>query len=82
MFCLPQKKAELLLSCHYKTVKHSLTDNIVPAKVLKARLKANNINISEQEMDIIICHLRKEGKVSVHILDNEEQVMWCVKLIV
>ena len=69
-----QKKAEKVLSCHYQSVKHSITDNIVPEKVLKARLKASNIELSEQEFEIVICQLRKDRLLSVHLSENGEKV--------
>ncbi|CAB3981770.1 charged multivesicular body 7-like [Paramuricea clavata] len=69
-----KKKAEKVLSCHYQSVKHSITDNIVPEKVLKARLKASNVELSQQEFEIVICQLRKERLVSVHLLENGEKV--------
>ena len=63
-----------MLSCHHQTANHSPTDNIVPEKVLKARLLANNLKLSDQELDIIICQLRKERKVSVHVSESGEKV--------
>ena len=55
-------------------MKHSITDSIVPEKVLKARLCASNIELSEKEFEIVTCQLRKEKLVSVHLLQNEEKV--------
>jgi hypothetical protein len=46
----------------------------VPEKVLKARLKASNVELSQQEFEIVICQLRKERLVSVHLLESGEKV--------
>ena len=56
-------------------MKHAITDNIVPEKVIKTRLKASNIELSDQEFEIVICQLRKERLVSVHVLESEEKVL-------
>ena len=62
------------MSCHYQSVKHPITDNIVPENVLKARLKASNFELSDQEFEIVICQLRKEKLVSLHLLESGEKV--------
>ena len=46
----------------------------MPEKVLKTRLHANSIELSEQEFEIVICQLRKDRLVSVHMLENNEKV--------
>ena len=75
LFHFLQKKAEKVLSCHYQTVKHSITDNIVPEKVLKTRIKASNVELTEQEFEIVVCQLRKERLLSVQLLESGEKVM-------
>ncbi|XP_046850097.1 charged multivesicular body protein 7-like isoform X2 [Xenia sp. Carnegie-2017] len=69
-----EKKAERILSYHYQYVKHSTTDNIIPENVLKSRLKAGNLELSEHEFEVVICQLRKEKKLSVHVLENGEKI--------
>ena len=46
----------------------------MPENVLKTRLKANNFELSDQEFEIVICQLRKEKLVSLHLLESGEKV--------
>ena len=46
----------------------------MPENVLKTRLKASNFELSDQEFEIVICKLRKEKLVSLHLLESGEKV--------
>lgn len=63
-----------MLSCHHQSVKYPSTDNIVPENVLKARLKASNVNLSGQQFEIVVCYLRRERSVTIHSLESGEKV--------
>ena len=55
-------------------MEYEATDHIVPWNVLKARCKKGGLKLTERDLDLVVCYLQRERKVSVHVTNEGEKV--------